>query len=109
QQIQLAEQLDPTATIKIKRGDDGSEVVLDIAYLKAMALLHEGQIHHEMAQYKKAIAALETATRQKPSFDQAWYWLALAHGQAMNKNEAIDALQHAIELDPANHEYRKAM
>ena len=107
-QIQAAEKIDPAATITIKRDDD-SDFQVDIAFLKVLCLLYEGEINVRMGSSKRAVPILRQALHINPDFDPAWYWLAIAYGDLLDKGDAIDAINNAIRIDPQNIEYRKAL
>lgn len=102
-----AEKLDPNATYTQKVGD--ATVTLSIPQYKAMALEMEGTVYFFAGEDKKAIATYDKAIAIFPDFAKAWYGKGRAHIVLKNKAEAIAALEKAIEVDPEDIDYHKAL
>lgn len=100
-----AEKLDPRAALK--HNDGMSDVT--IQDIKAMGVGLEGKIQLLSGDFKKSIATFERAIALKPDFALSWASKGAAHAQLMQKSEAIAALGKAIELDPENIDYHKAL
>ncbi len=52
--------------------------------------------------YKSALAFAKRARDMEPSSESGWFMLSLAEGHIGNWENAIQAAQHAVELDPRN-------
>jgi tetratricopeptide (TPR) repeat protein len=71
-----------------------------------------GKVHFQMGEYKKAIDALEEATKAAPSSSTDWNWLGRAYGKQAdtgskftafgNARKARDAFEKAVALDPGS-------
>jgi tetratricopeptide (TPR) repeat protein len=71
-----------------------------------------GKVHFQMGEYKKAIDALEQATKSAPNSATDWNWLGRAYGKQAdtgskftafgNARRARDAFEKAVALDPGS-------
>jgi tetratricopeptide (TPR) repeat protein len=100
-----AEKLDPDA--KLPNYDNTGTV--SIRDIKAMGVGLEGKFQLFSGEFKKAIALFDQSIALNPDIPISWASKGIAHGQLMQKQEAIAAFQKAIELDPENIDYHKAL
>lgn len=105
-QILVAERADPDATLTLEL--EGGSIEKGINNLKAHALLYEG-ICLSIEIPKRAIGVFEKAIAIEPDNPQIHFWLGTTHADLFNKSRAVQALEKAVELDPTNINYRKAL
>lgn len=104
-QLAMAEQNDPHAKLRIEIGN--SEHEYSIPELKAEALLAEGVARY-FDKPKKALRIIQQATTFDPSrafYHYVYGTLAVDY----HYRDAINALKHAVILDPQNTEFKKAL
>ena len=105
-QLTIAEAKDPDAVLEVKKND----LIYDLtqANLKAHALTQEAFLVH-MTDPRRAVKALDQAIQFTPDEPRPYYIMGIIHSQNRNPGRATTALAKAVELDPANIEYRKAL
>lgn len=72
------------------------------AEVKATVLRESGRRALRQRDFKKAIAEFEALKAAAPNDATAYHGLALAYGHLARYQEALQAIQRAIELDPGN-------
>lgn len=105
-QLAIAEQKDPDAIAEIDC--DGEMLPFTLADLQSDALLQEGAILWTTSP-GRAMRALERAIAITPDHARPYYFLGLIHSGEHNPQRAAAALQKAVELEPTNIEYHKAL
>jgi len=64
------------------------------------AIYKEAFLAFSRDEHEVAIAGYRRSIELDPTFPQAWQGLAEAHARLNDLDAAIDAIQHAIELEP---------
>ena len=105
-QLAVAEQKDPDAIAEIEC--DGEKLPFNLADLQSEALLQEGAMLWRTSP-GRAKKALELAMAITPDLARPYYFLGLIHSGEHNPQRAAAALQKAVDLEPTNIEYHKAL
>ncbi len=103
-QLEAASTHDPDAILETT-DSDGDAIRCSIEQLKSEVLLTEGRTHM-IYDVRRALPALDAATRHDPQHAVAFYTLGLAQAANMNRGPAIEAFEHAVALEPTNIQFR---
>ena len=107
-QIRNAEWFDPDALITVSAEED-VPLTLTLSKLKARALLAEAKIRVIRDQPNRAATCLKHAIRLSPKDPHLHYSLGVVLIDLAQKRQAITTLKTAVQLQPSDIEYRKAL
>ena len=108
QQLQIAHNADPTATITIDT-DDGHPYTHTLSSLRSLVLYLQGLAHQAHGRNQDAITALNQAFAVDPDDPRPLHALGILYTEEYRKEEAVDALSRALALDPDDIEIHKAL